>query len=58
MNFGMFLSLYFVLELFQENGFLGDSVAKNPPANVGDMGSIPGSERPPEEGNENPPTLL
>ena len=27
-------------------GFLGGSVAKNPPANAGDVGSIPGSGRP------------
>ena len=35
-------------------GFPGGSVVKNPPANVGDMGSIPGLERPLEEGNDNP----
>ena len=37
-------------------GFPGDSVVKNLPANVGDTGdwgSIPGSGRPPEEGNGN-----
>ena len=32
----------------------GGSVVKNPPANGGDTGSIPGSERRPEEGNGNP----
>ena len=32
-------------------GFLGDSVVKNPPANAGDMGSIPGSRESPGEGN-------
>ena len=26
-------------------GFSGGSVVKNPPANIGDMGSIPGSGR-------------
>ena len=36
-------------------GFTGDSVTPNPPANAGDTGSIPGSGRPPEEGNDNPP---
>ena len=36
-------------------GFTGDSVITNPPANAGDTGSIPGSGRPPEEGNDNPP---
>ena len=29
-------------------------VIKNPPANVGDVGSIPGSGRFPGEGNSNP----
>ena len=35
-------------------GFPGDSVVKNPPANVGDTGSIPGMGRSPGEGNGNP----
>ena len=35
-------------------GFPGGSVAKNLPANEGDMGSIPGSERSPGKGNGNP----
>ena len=35
-------------------GFLGASVVKNPPANAGDMGSIPGLGRSPGEGNDNP----
>ena len=35
-------------------GFLGGSVIKNPPANAGDMGSIPGSGRSPAEENGNP----
>ena len=30
------------------------SVVKNPPANAGDGGSLPGSERSPGEGNGNP----
>ena len=29
-------------------------MVKNPPANAGDAGSIPGSERSPGEGNGNP----
>ena len=33
--------------------FPGGSVGKNPPANEGDMGSIPGSGRSPREGNGN-----
>ena len=32
----------------------GGSVVKNPPANAGDTGSIPGSGRFPGEGNDNP----
>ena len=32
----------------------GGSVVKNPPANAGDAGSIPGSERSPRGGNDNP----
>ena len=32
-----------------------DSVVKNPPANIGDTGSILGSGRSPGEGNDNPP---
>ena len=35
-------------------GFLGGSMVKNPPANAGNAGSIPGSERPLGEGNGNP----
>ena len=35
-------------------GFPGDSVGKNPPANAGDSGSIPGLGRSPGEGNGNP----
>ena len=35
-------------------GFSCDSVVKNPPANAGDTGLIPGWERFPGEGNGNP----
>ena len=35
-------------------GFPYGSVIKNPPANAGDAGSIPGSGRCPGEGNGNP----
>ena len=35
--------------------FLSGSVVKNPPANTGDLGSIPGSRKYPGEGNGNPP---
>ena len=34
-------------------GFPGSSVVKNPPANAGNSGSIPGSGSSPEEGNGN-----
>ena len=34
-------------------GFPGGSVVKNPPANAGDLGPIPGSGRSPEEGSGN-----
>ena len=36
------------------SGFPGGSVVKNPPANAGDAGSMPGSGRSPGEGNGNP----
>ena len=35
-------------------GFPGGSVVKNPPANAGNTGSIPGSGRFPGEGHGNP----
>ena len=35
-------------------GFPGGSVVKNPPANAGDVSSIPGSGRSPGEGNGKP----
>ena len=35
-------------------GFPGGLAIKNPPANAGDMGLIPGSGRSPGEGNGNP----
>ena len=35
-------------------GFPGGTVVKNPPANAGDRGSIPGSGRSPGRGNGNP----
>ena len=35
-------------------GFPGASEEKNLPANIGDVGSIPGSGRSPREGNGNP----
>ena len=35
-------------------GFPGGSAVKNPPANVGDVGSVPGLGKTPGEGNGNP----
>ena len=35
-------------------GFPGGSVVKNPPANAGDVGLIPGLGRCPGKGNGNP----
>ena len=35
-------------------GFRGGLVVKNTPANAGDVSSIPGSGKPPGEGNSNP----
>ena len=35
-------------------GLPDGSAVKNPPANAGDMGSVPGPERSPGEGNGNP----
>ena len=46
----MFWSFLF---LFQVSSFPGGSVVKNPPANAGDGGSIPGSGRSPGEENGN-----
>ena len=39
-------------------GFPGGSVVKNPSANAGDMGLIPGLGRYPGEGNGNPSSIL
>ena len=39
---------------FQPTGFPGDAEVKASACNVGDLGSIPGSGRPPREGNSNP----
>ena len=37
----------------KQMGFPGGSEVKNPPANAGELGSIPGSGRYPKEGNGN-----
>ena len=49
-----FLLLYVWLLLSHAMGFPGGSVVKNPPGNVGDTDSIPGSGRSPGEENGNP----
>ena len=46
--------MHIALRNIKFTGFPGGSVVKNLPAKAGDMGSIPGSGRSPEEGNGNP----
>ena len=43
-----------ILSMFSIWGFYGGSSVNNPPANAGDMSSIPGLRRFPGEGNGNP----
>ena len=43
-----------IYTLLGKISFLGGSVVKNPPANAGDLGLIPGSGGSPGEGNGNP----
>ena len=45
---------FFKVPLSPFLGIPSGSVVKNPPANAGDESSIPGSERSPGEGNDNP----
>ena len=42
----------------QERGFPGGSVVKNPPANAGDTGSIPGLKEPLEKEMANHSSIL
>ena len=44
----------FIISYIYYIGYLGSSVVKNPPANTGDIGSVPSSRRSPGEGNGNP----
>ena len=44
---------FFMYDISPLSGFPGGLVVKNLPANVGDVGSIPGSGRSPGEGNGN-----
>ena len=50
--------MFSILDIINDNkvcmGFPFGSVIKNPPANVGDSGLIPGWGRSPGEGNGNP----
>ena len=48
------ISFTFIRFLRSAFAFPGGSVVKNLPANVGDIGSIPGWKRSPGEGNGNP----
>ena len=48
------LITFLLLYLIRNMGFHGGLVVKNPPANAGDMGSIPGFGRSSSEGNGNP----
>ena len=47
-------SFFFLMPGILKYGFPGGSEVKNPPANAGDLSSIPGSGRSPGEGNGNP----
>ena len=51
---GRGLKIQLQLTIKQCRGFPGGSVVKKPPANAGDMGSLPGLGRSPREGNSNP----
>ena len=50
----LFLKPLLFIHIIMNLGFPGGSAIKNPPANTGDMGLIPGSGRFPGEGNGNP----
>ena len=44
----------FIIMEYPSLGFPGGTLVKNPPANAGDMGSIPGLEKSPGVGKGNP----
>ena len=52
------LGTNFIFLVRSIKGFPDSSVVKNPPANAGDMGSIPELGRSPGEGNGNPSSIL
>ena len=47
------INAYTYINVSVSNGFPGGSVVKNPPANAGDLGLIPGLGRSPGDGNAN-----
>ena len=51
---GIRLAYSYLLNLFSPGGFPGGSEVKASACNEGDLGSIPGLGRSPEEGNGNP----
>ena len=51
---GTLVSNQYMLDTIIITGFLGGSDSKASDCNAGDLGSIPGSERSPGEGNGNP----
>ena len=51
-------SLYVISSCCMSLGFPGGSAVKNPPANAGDVGLIPGLGKPPGEGNGNHSSIL
>ena len=52
------ISFFFMAESYSIAGFLGGSVVKNLPVNVGDVGSILGLGRSPGVGNGHPSSIL
>ena len=54
LDMGLSFMTFIILSYIPSMGFPGGSVVKNPPANVRDAGSIPGSGSSPGEGNGNP----
>ena len=48
------ICISYYITIIMPAGFSGRFVVKNPPSDIGDLGSIPGSGRLPEEGNGNP----
>ena len=50
----LYIYIYISANIHLSRCFPGGSVVKNPSANAGDVGSVSGLGRPPEEGNGNP----